>query len=217
MAAKEWASLLGGLALAGAGLVALAASGPPRCRQSPAAPPVTAAPAPVTVVPPAADLPAAVEAVLAGNGPLEVIDPSCLRHPGRGGPGAGGAWGRPHRHRRSGRGADPGEGPMSRPRRLPALRLARIGGWTAVATAGVAVAMTRFSGPAEVPAAPAAEPAPSTPVTATTTTGAALPAAPAGGLLVLHLSPTPGVPVAAVTTPTTAAVGGTVGAPSPSR
>ena len=51
---------------------------------------------------------------------------------------------------------------MSRPRRLPALRLARIGGWTAVATAGVAVAMTRFSGPAEVPAAPAVEPAPAT-------------------------------------------------------
>ena len=91
---------------------------------------------------------------------------------------------------------------MSRPRRLPALRLARIGGWTAVATAGVAVAMTRFSGPAAMPAAPAAEPAPSTSVTATTTTGAALPGLPAGGLLVLHLSPTPGVPVVAVTTTT---------------
>jgi len=92
---------------------------------------------------------------------------------------------------------------MSRPRRLPALRLARIGGWTAAATAGVAVAMTRFSGPAEVPAAPAVEPAPATAVTVTTTTGAALPAAPPGGLLVLHLSPAPGVPVAAVTTVTT--------------
>ena len=90
---------------------------------------------------------------------------------------------------------------MSRPRRLPALRLARIGGWTALATAGVAVAMTRFSGPGEMPAAPAAEPSPPIPVTVTTTTGAALPTVPAGGLLVLHLSSTPGVP--AVAAPTT--------------
>ena len=69
---------------------------------------------------------------------------------------------------------------MSRPRRLPALRLVRIGGWTAAATAGVAVVMTRFSGPGEVPAVPFAEPGPATPVVMTTTTGAALPGLPAG-------------------------------------
>jgi hypothetical protein len=75
MAAKEWASLLGGLALASLGLTALAASGPGEAPAVPAAPPVTAAPVVITVAPPDADLPAAVEAVLAGNGPLEVIDP----------------------------------------------------------------------------------------------------------------------------------------------
>jgi hypothetical protein len=95
---------------------------------------------------------------------------------------------------------------MTRPRRLPALRLARIGGWTAVATAGVAVAMSRFSGPGEVPAVPSIELGPTIAVVTTTTSGAALPGLPAGGLLVLHLSPTPGVPVAAVRTPTTVAV-----------
>jgi hypothetical protein len=76
MAAKEWTSLLAGLVLASGGLAALAASGPGEVPVVPAAPPVTAAPAPVTVVTPAPDLPAAVEAVLAGNGPLELIDPS---------------------------------------------------------------------------------------------------------------------------------------------
>jgi len=81
MAAKEWASLLGGLALAGAGLVALAASGPGEVPAVPAAPSVTAAPVVVTEAPPAADLPAAVEAMLAGNGPLEVIDPSAYGIP----------------------------------------------------------------------------------------------------------------------------------------
>lgn len=98
---------------------------------------------------------------------------------------------------------------MSRPRRLPALRVARIGGWTAVATAGVAVAMTRFSAPAEVPALPAAQPLPVSPVTTTTTTTAPLPTLPTGGLLVLYLSPTPGVP-AEVTTTT-----GAMAAPAP--
>jgi hypothetical protein len=91
---------------------------------------------------------------------------------------------------------------MSRPRRLPALRLVRIGGWTAAATAGVAVVMTRFAGPGEVPALPSVEPGPATPVVTTATVGAALPGLPAGGLLVLHLSPTPGVPVFVATAPT---------------
>jgi len=67
MAAKEWASLLGGLVLAGAGLAALAASGPGEVPAVPAAPPV--------------NLPAAVEAVLAGNGLLEVIDPGAYGIP----------------------------------------------------------------------------------------------------------------------------------------
>lgn len=87
---------------------------------------------------------------------------------------------------------------MSRPRRLTSLRLVRIGGWTAVATTGVAVAMTRFAGPGEAPAVPSSEPGPAAPVITTTSAGAALPGFPAGGLLVLHLSPTPGIP--AVTT-----------------
>lgn len=81
MAAKDWASLLGGLALAGLGLTALAASGPGEVPAIPAAPPVTAAPAPAVVTTPAAELPAAVEAVLAGNGPLEVIDPGAYGIP----------------------------------------------------------------------------------------------------------------------------------------
>jgi hypothetical protein len=85
MATKEWASLLGGLVLAGAGLAALAASGPGEAPAVPTSPPVTAAPAPapapVPVTTPAADLPAAVEAVLAGNGPLELIDPSAYGIP----------------------------------------------------------------------------------------------------------------------------------------
>jgi hypothetical protein len=89
---------------------------------------------------------------------------------------------------------------MSPPRRLPALRLARIGGWTAMVTAGVAVVMTRFSGPGGVPAVPAAEPLPTTTSTVTTTTVAPLPTLPTGGLLVLHLSPTPGVPAEVTTT-----------------
>ena len=81
MAAKEWASLLGGLALAGVGLAALAASGPGEVPAVPTTPPVTAAPAPVPVTAPPADLPAAVEAVLAGNGPLQLIDPSAYGIP----------------------------------------------------------------------------------------------------------------------------------------
>jgi hypothetical protein len=83
MAAKEWASLLTGLVLAGVGLAALAASGPGEVAAVPAAPPVTAAPAlvPVPVTTPAADLPAAVAAVLAGNGPLELIDPGAYGIP----------------------------------------------------------------------------------------------------------------------------------------
>jgi len=83
MAAREWASLLAGLALASAGLTALAVSGP---GEGPAVLPVTAAPAVVPATTTAAatttaDLPAAVAAVLAGNGPLEVIDPSAYGIP----------------------------------------------------------------------------------------------------------------------------------------
>lgn len=85
MAAKEWASLLTGLVLAGAGLAALAASGPGEVPAVPTSPPVTAAPAPVPVpIPvttPGADLPAAVAAALAGNGPLELIDPNAYGIP----------------------------------------------------------------------------------------------------------------------------------------
>ena len=92
---------------------------------------------------------------------------------------------------------------MSRPRRFTALRVARIGGWTAVATAGVAVAMTRYGPPAEAPEVPAIVPAIPSVAEAATTTAAPLPATPEGGLLVLYLSPTPGVPVE-VRPPTTA-------------
>lgn len=81
MAAKEWASLLGGLALAGLGLTALAASGRGEVPAVPAVSPVTAAPAPVIVAVPSVELPTAVAAVLAGNGPLEIIDPGAYGIP----------------------------------------------------------------------------------------------------------------------------------------
>ena len=105
---------------------------------------------------------------------------------------------------------------MSRPRRLPPARLVRIGGWTALATAGVTSLLARlpvggaaFETSAPQPVSPAA-------VVTPTTAGAALPAAPPGGLLVLYLSPTPGVPAAA--TPAAPAAGtaatGTTAAPA---
>ena len=89
---------------------------------------------------------------------------------------------------------------MSRPRRLPPIRLVRIGGWTALATAGVTAVLARLplgSGAAETTSPEPVSPAP---MVVPATTSAALPATPDGGLLVLYLSPTPGVPVAAAAT-----------------
>ena len=91
---------------------------------------------------------------------------------------------------------------MSRPRRLPPARLARIGGWTAVATAGVTALLARFPAGAVPAGAPPAEIVTPTPVVTAATTGAALPTTPTGGLLVLYLSPTPGITVLPATTTT---------------
>ena len=91
---------------------------------------------------------------------------------------------------------------MSRRRRLPPARLARIGGWTAVATAGVTALLARFPAGGVPAGAPPAEIVTPTPVVTTATTGATLPTTPAGGLLVLYLSPTPGITVLPATTTT---------------
>jgi len=94
---------------------------------------------------------------------------------------------------------------MSRPRRLPPTRLVRIGGWTALATAGVTAVLSRLPVGGTASEASVSQPVSPAVVVVPTTTGAALPATPAGGLLVLYLSPTPGVPVAATTATTTTA------------
>jgi len=101
---------------------------------------------------------------------------------------------------------------MSRPRRLPPARLARIGGWTAVATAGVTALLARFPAGWVPAGAPLAEMVTPTPVVTAATSGAALPTTPTGGLLVLYLSPTPGITVLPVTTTT---VPVTTAAPQP--
>jgi len=84
---------------------------------------------------------------------------------------------------------------MSAPRRLPPARLLRIGGWTAVATAGAAGLLARFPLGSAAPAVAVTETPVSVSVPAPATAGAALPTAPESGLLVLYLSETPGVPV----------------------
>jgi hypothetical protein len=89
MAAKEWASLLAGLALAAAGVTAFAVSGNDGAGASPASPPSTvpAAVAPAvpvetaTTLPASGDLPAAVAAVLAQGGSLQSIDPAAFGIP----------------------------------------------------------------------------------------------------------------------------------------
>jgi len=89
MAAKEWASLVAGLALAAAGVAAYATSGPGGARAAPV-PPATTVPAaaasalPVetaTTLPAAGDLPAGVAAVLAQGGSLQAIDPAAFGIP----------------------------------------------------------------------------------------------------------------------------------------
>jgi subtilisin family serine protease len=89
MAAREWASLAAGLALAAAGVTALAVSGNDGAGAPPASPPSTvpAVGAPdlpvgtTTTLPAAGDLPAAEAAVLAQGGSLRAIDPAAFGIP----------------------------------------------------------------------------------------------------------------------------------------
>ncbi len=89
MAAKEWASLVAGLALAAAGVAAYATSGPGGADAAPVPPmttvPAAAAPIPpvetTTTLPAAGDLPPGVAAVLAQGGSLQSIDPDAFGIP----------------------------------------------------------------------------------------------------------------------------------------
>ncbi len=91
---------------------------------------------------------------------------------------------------------------MSRVGRFPPVRVVRIGGWTAMATAWVAAVIARVSGVGGAATTPAAIPDPVSPaaVEQSADVRAALPAMPEGGLLVLRLGRSSG---AEVTLPST--------------
>lgn len=78
---------------------------------------------------------------------------------------------------------------MSRVGRFPAVRVVRIGGWTAMATAWVAAVIARVSGVGGAATAASTIPDPVSPaaVEQSADVRAALPAMPEGGLLVLRI------------------------------